>query len=767
MEQTASVPHRWRFCRLGGFDQVRLETAEDIRHLAELDQKLWAALSCPVNGLEFDTRTLALLDSDSDGRVRVQEVLAAVDWTCAVLRNLEPLLAGAGELPLNAIDDNQPEGQQLLASARQLLTYLGKPEAESVSMEDVADTAALLHESAFNGDGIIPAHAAEDEATRVLIEEIMACVGSDEDRGGLPGLSRERLDLFFTAAEHYLQWWDKAAADPALLPFGEQTTAAAAVFMALRAKVDDYFTRCGLASFDPKAEEPLNPSVATYETIAGQDLTGATVELTHFPLARILAGRDLPLSEGINPAWAGAVAEFVELIVKPLFGTIEALSTGQWQQVKAMFIAYEAWLDEKAGAEVEPLGAERVRAIVRSSARQQLEQLIDKDLELADQVATIDKVVRLVHYNRDLFRLLNNFVAFRDFYAQGCKAIFQAGTLFIDGRACELCVRVESVEGHSPLANLSRTYLAYCECKRRNSSERILVAAAFTGGDSDNLMVGRNGVFYDTKGDDWDATIVKIIDHPISVSQAFWAPYKRIARMIGEQIEKFAAAKVKAMDSSAGAGIANAGAKAAAGGQPAAPFDVGKFAGIFAAIGLALGAIGTAVASIVSGFMGLPIWQMPLAVGGIILAVSGPSMLIAFLKLRQRNLGPILDANGWAVNTKAAINIPFGSTLTKMAELPKGAERTLIDPFAEKKTPWKRWVILAVLLSALGFAWNKGYVQQLGQQLLPMITGQQVKDKGTAPEEKAKAPQTAPGADQKADQEKKVEPEKKAEPAAK
>lgn len=758
MEHATSVPHRWRFCRLGGFDQVRLETTEDIRHLAELDQKLWAALSCPVNGLEFDARTLTLLDSDADGRVRVQEILAAVEWTCSVLRNLDPLLAGAGELPLSAIDDSQAEGQQLLASAKQLLAYLGKTDAESVSMADVADTATLLHESAFNGDGIIPVHAAEDEATRVLIEEIMACIGSDEDRGGLPGLSRERLDRFFAAAEQYLQWWDKAAADPALRPFGEQTTAAATVFMALRAKIDDYFTRCGLAAFDPKAEEPLNPSVATYETIAGQNLTGASDALTHFPLARIHAGRDLPLGEGINPAWAGAVAEFGELIVKPLFGTVETLSSSQWQQVKAMFVAYEAWLGEKAGAEVEPLGAERVRLIVQSPARQQLEELIDKDLQLADQVATIDKVVSLVHYNRDLFRLLNNFVAFRDFYAQGCKAIFQAGTLYIDGRACELCVRVESVEAHSPLANLSRTYLAYCECRRRNSSERMLIAAAFTGGDSDNLMVGRNGVFYDAKGEDWDATIVKIIDHPISVSQAFWAPYKRIARMIGEQIEKFAAAKIKAMDSSAGAGIANAGAKAAGGGQPAAPFDVGKFAGIFAAIGLALGAIGTAVASIVGGFMAMPVWQMPLAVGGIILAISGPSMLIAFLKLRQRNLGPILDANGWAVNTKAAINIPFGSTLTKMAELPKGAERTLVDPFAEKKTPWKRWVILAVLLAALGFAWNKGYVQQLGQQLLPMITGQQAKEKAAAPEGKAKVPEQASPADKKPDAEKKVEP---------
>ena len=143
--------------------------------------------------------------------------------------------------------------------------------------------------------------------------------------------------------------------------------------------------------------------------------------------------------------------------------------------------------------------------------------------------------------------------------------------------------------------------------------------------------------------------------------------------------------------------------------------------------------------------MALPLWEMPLAIGGIILAISGPSMLIAFLKLRQRNLGPILDANGWAVNTKAAINIPFGSTLTKMAELPKGAERSLVDPFAEKKTPWKRWVFLLVLLIALGFAWNKGYIQQIGQQLKPLLTGQ-MKDKAQekAPEpEKGKAPEQA------------------------
>jgi len=139
------------------------------------------------------------------------------------------------------------------------------------------------------------------------------------------------------------------------------------------------------------------------------------------------------------------------------------------------------------------------------------------------------------------------------------------------------------------------------------------------------------------------------------------------------------------------------------------PFDAGKFAGIFAAIGLAIGAIGTAIASILTGFFKLPWWQMPLALIGIMLLVSGPSVAIAWFKLRQRNLGRLLDANGWAVNTRARINIPFGASLTGLARLPQGAIQTISDPFAEKKTPWKRWLFLLMIVAAAVIAWQYGY----------------------------------------------------------
>ena len=75
-ENNAGHQHKWRFFRSGGFDQVRLETAEDLRNLESLDQKLWAALACPTQGVEFDEKTLAILDADKDGRISKTEAQA-------------------------------------------------------------------------------------------------------------------------------------------------------------------------------------------------------------------------------------------------------------------------------------------------------------------------------------------------------------------------------------------------------------------------------------------------------------------------------------------------------------------------------------------------------------------------------------------------------------------------------------------------------------------------------------------------------------------
>jgi hypothetical protein len=251
---------------------------------------------------------------------------------------------------------------------------------------------------------------------------------------------------------------------------------------------------------------------------------------------------------------------------------------------------------------------------------------------------------------------------------------------------------------HAVMASLAGAYLAYVECVRKATSQKMTVVAIFSQGDDENLMVGRNGVFYDRKGLDYDATITKIVENPISLRQAFWSPYKKLVRFIEDQVAKRAAASEAASDSMLTGAVDKAGAVVKTGDATAvAPkkFDVG----VVAALGVAVGGITAALGAIMQSFFGLGLW-MPLGLVGLLLLISGPSMLIAWLKLRTRNIGPLLDANGWAVNANARINVPFGASLTCIGALPKGSSLDLVDPFAEKRQPWGLWLFAAAVIVA-------------------------------------------------------------------
>ena len=705
-----NTKHRWRFFRSGGFDQVRLETGADLMALDQLDQKLWMALSCPTRGLEFDGKTLEMIDGDGDGRIRVPDIIGAVKWAGSLLKNPDDLIRGRQELPLDALDERSHEGRQILRSAREILANLGKRDAAVITADDTADTSKILAATRFNGDGLIPADAADGPKVGQVIEEIIACLGAETDRSGKPAVSQETVDRFFAEARAYADWWEEATAGGAdILPLGEQTASAAASFRAVKGKVDDYFTRCHLARYDLRALGALNRQETDYIAVAGRTLSASLEELADFPVALIALDKPLPLQEGINPAWRVPMAAFAAQVVAPLMGEKASLAEAEWEKLCSAFAAYDAWWARQAGSSVEKLGPERIGEILASPAREAITELIARDRALEEEFNHIASVDRLVRYHRDLFSLLNNFVSFSEFYARRNRAIFQAGTLYLDGRSCDLCVRVEDAAKHAVLATLSRTFLAYCDCTTKGGAEKMTIAAAFTDGDSDYLVIGRNGVFYDRRGVAWDATISKVIENPISIRQAFWSPYKRIGRMINDQIAKMASARDKTVTDQASAGVGGAVKKveAAKPSAPPPPFDVGKFAGIFAAIGLALGAIGTAIAAVVTGFMGLHWWQMPLAIAGIMLVVSGPSMIMAWLKLRQRTIGPILDANGWAINGRVRINVAFGGSLTKVAALPEGASRSLDDPFADKKSRWPKIVVLLAILLALTYLFNQ------------------------------------------------------------
>jgi hypothetical protein len=688
-------PHRWKFYRAGGVDQVALRDGNDLRHLRELDHKLWVALALPTQGVNFDPKTLQALDLDGDGRVRLPEILAAIDWLWATLKDLNSLFRRGDELSLDALQDGP-----VLKGARRILANLGKPGATTIQLGDVVDTARIFAETRFNGDGVVPVDSADDAATRIAIEDMIAILGSVPDRSGKPGIDRARLDAFAADVRAVAAW--QAKRTDALLVLGADTAQAADALRAVRAKIDDFFTRCQLAAYDARVGAALGASEADLAQLATIDLSAAPEAIRRLPLGRIEGGRSLPLGGDFNPAWAPEVQAFAARCVQPLLGVKSALTLAEWNGLKERFAPYEAWFAEKPPTAVEKLGLDRVSTLAASDFEARVGALILQDLAVADESAQIASVEKLLLLQRDFISVLHNFVNFSDFYS-GRGAAFQAGTLVLDGRSCRLCFQVPDVARHAALAPMSGAYLAYCDCTRAGGA-KMTIAAAFTDGDANYLMVGRNGVFFDREGHDWDATIIKIVSNPISMREAFWAPYKKLARLIEEQVGKRAAAA----EATSSAKLASTAQVVVHADEAPAPKPEEKpkiDVGTVAAIGVAVGGIGAMVTGIMTAFFGLGIW-MPIGFIGVLLAISGPSMLLAWLKLRHRNLGPLLDASGWAINGRARVNVPFGGALTDVARLPKHAERSLKDPYAEKRRPWRLYLFLILILvgAALWYA---------------------------------------------------------------
>ena len=290
---------------------------------------------------------------------------------------------------------------------------------------------------------------------------------------------------------------------------------------------------------------------------------------------------------------------------------------------------------------------------------------------------------------------------FQDFYEDGTalNSVWQAGRLFIEQRRCDLCVRVADMGKHGDMSSLSGMYIIYCDCLNKPTGKKLSIAAVLTDGDIDGLRPGKNAIFYDRDGLVYDAVVTKIIDNPISIRQAFWAPYRKFGKWIGDKFKKNAAEKDAKGFSDMTAAADNAGKdkdpKAAV-----STFDIAKFAGIFAAIGMALGMLGQMLVAIAKGVAAIKFWQLLLIIAGIMLVISGPSMILAWLRLRKRDLGALLNANGWAVNAAAYVKPKFGKDLTSIAKYPK---LKAVDPAEAKKVRTRKciiWTIIILLLAA-------------------------------------------------------------------
>lgn len=290
----------------------------------------------------------------------------------------------------------------------------------------------------------------------------------------------------------------------------------------------------------------------------------------------------------------------------------------------------------------------------------------------AAAVAASGELARVSVLRAGLARFLRNFVNVADLYPPAAEPVFVAGALYLDGRCCRLCVPLAAgadVAAHAAAAAASRCCLAYCALERKGEAGRT-VLAVFTAGATGALAVGKRGLFVDGQGRDWDATVTHLEINTISLTEAFFAPWRKIGEACAEMARRLvggrgeaAAAQVMAVATAQQAGATSAAtpAPAAAGASSAS-----RMASV-ATLGISLSFVASAVAALASAATSAPLWKTGAVVAGIVLAVSLPSVVLAWFRLRNRDLAPILNASGWAVNVPIGLTVRLGHFFTRRA----------------------------------------------------------------------------------------------------
>ena len=303
---------------------------------------------------------------------------------------------------------------------------------------------------------------------------------------------------------------------------------------------------------------------------------------------------------------------------------------------------------------------------------------------VAKAVAAPDEE-RLLRYKLHLVEFLENFVNMRRLYDEN-EAMFQTGVLRMDSREMNLCFHVEAEEAHSALVAKSKCCVLYVKLVRPSEGLERMICAVVTAGKVGGLYAGRNGVFYDRDGKDWEATVTNVVEAQVSLVEAFWSPWRKIGEGIAGAVQKFLGDR----QSATAAAVAESAEKAATGAKETGGATTAS--GV-AAIGIGVGMVTAAFASLMAAISHMTTLQLVGSAAAVVLLVSLPSVILTWFKLRSRDLGAILNASGWAVNRPLYFSMRRARAFTRCAS----------DPFLRRLVSLTLLFIVSVIAAVIYF----------------------------------------------------------------
>ncbi|MEE4136051.1 MAG: hypothetical protein V2I32_08235 [Desulforhopalus sp.] len=623
---------------------LKIEDHLDLAEVLQLDEALWIATTAPVSNLRADTVFLSLLDSDQDGRLRAEEVKDGIRFLLSHLTDYSGIRAGRSSLPLTAINRDTEIGQHIFTSATKVLKRLGSAN-DHIELTQVRAVQEEVLKGGLDEAGIVLTEAAADEASVCCMKDILRSVGGKEHYNGEIGVDRRSMENFFSQCRLHLDWLSEAGAvdgsqTSAILTLGTGTEQGYALLQALSHKLTQYFLLCDIKRLNPGLLER-----ALDEPYANIALTlikteNAEAYLADAPLSFLNADGKFDVFGEINPYFRKSVAEFATLVVKPLLGAeTTMIDKESLRQLHDFFTHYREWMDRKPVVAVDCLAPEAIQCyLTDASYRQTLERLIDESHKTAFVLENLRELERLLLYQMYILPLTNSFVSFPHLYNPETHALFEEGTLIMDGRHFTLAIRVEDREHHIETCRSSNIFLIYCELYGDDGELKSEIAVPVTSGNRGTIHLNKWGIFNDINGNELHAKVVDLVENPISVTEAIVDPFIRINRSFFSRLEQFSSKAEERLFHREEKKDKKKKDEAAA--------------GFFAGGGVALAAVGSSFAFVVKTLSGLTMKTVLLALLIVAAVIAIPAAAAAFYKISRRDLSTILEGSGWGLNSR-------------------------------------------------------------------------------------------------------------------
>lgn len=650
--------------RYGGSLQVHIPSFDVLMEAVRIPETQWIATACPLEGLSCDSRFLTFMDTDGNGRIRVEEVRAAVDWTAKRLKDRRGVDAGSDVLALEALSE---EARPLRSAAEQILQTLKEADPARISLAQVRASEQALRDAGQNGDGIVaPAHL--PEGLRPVAEALMASFPEVKNRAGQAGVDAPMVKRFREERAALLAHQEKR---DAVFVWGEKSLETAKRVREVAPLLDAYFVQCRLVAAQPEAAASLRLRAERVEGALGD-----TEELGKAAGALPIAPPD---ASGVldwtrlhrGPAYERLEA-FRQDVAAPLTGDAGRLPDAAWRELLSKADAVLAW---QAQLEASPI-LKWADALPAEADLEAIEAACAADLARKPTLDAISELEQLVLYQRWLLEFANNFVSMPHLYMPQRRALMERGTLILGGHKYTLAVLAANRAAHAALTEQGTTCILYVQVSPKDGAPSYEVAVPVTRGRSSDLVVGKRGVFYDVDGKEHDATVTHVVRQPVSLWESMTLPFTRLGAFITSKVEAMASEGTKTFDTALEKGYSQTVTAPAA---PAAPAAGGGLSGMIAAGGLAAAALGSSFAFIVTQVKSLTLVDLISAAAVIALVVMAPAGLLGWLKLRRRNLAQLLEGSGWALNDRLLLTSELSALVTRRPRRPKGARVERLD----------------------------------------------------------------------------------------